>query len=256
MGKYENTKKRKPRKWIGAVCLLILVGLAVFFIMPQVLYRMNEEPESAEVEQILNGETGESNGPEYEMSDTVAFPVNLADGKVEIESLFSFNGINPDSHKQEAVDTAAIILRNTADTHLRDAKVTATLADGRKLVFQAMDIPAGKAAMVFSVDNEKLLSTDACVDIVAEASCEAVTGADAVEVFADSITITLKNTSAEDLEQITVYYRDVFDDKYFGGMAYAHTIEKLTAGETVTITAEESLLGVIEVVRVAGNDKN
>lgn len=256
MGKYENTRKRKPRKWIGVICLLILVGIAVFFIMPQVLYRMHAEPESAEVEQIQNGETGESNGMEYELPDAVAFPVKLADGKVEIESLFSFNGINPDSNKQEAVDTAAILLRNTADTHLRDAKVTATLADGRKLVFQATDIPAGKAAMAFSVDNEKLLSTDACVDIVAEASCEAVTGADSVEVFADGMTITLKNTSAEDLEQITVSYRDVFDDKYFGGMVYTHTIEKLAAGETVTITAEESLLGVIEVVRVAGNDKN
>ena len=110
--------------------------------------------------------------------------------------------------------------------------------------------------MAFSVENADLLATDLCVDLMAETSFEEVQSVEALEAFADGMTITLQNTSAEDLEQIAVYYRDVFDDKYFGGMAYTCAIEKLAAGETVTVQAGESLLGVIEVVRVAVNHKN
>ena len=256
MGKYEKKKKRVLPKWILVICLLLLLGFLVLFVVPQVLYRMNPEPEAEEFEASQNEQTQETDAAEYEWQDAVEFPVKLEDGKVEIESLFPFSGVNPDSGKQEAVDTAAIVLRNTSDTYLKEAKVTAVLGDGTELVFRATDIPAGEAAMAFSVENADLLATDLCVDLMAETSFEEVQSVEALEAFADGMTITLQNTSAEDLEQIAVYYRDVFDDKYFGGMAYTCAIEKLAAGETVTVQAGESLLGVIEVVRVAVNHKN
>ena len=65
--------------------------------------------------------------------------------------------------------------------------------------------------------------------------------------------ITVENIAEEDLSGIDVYYRDVYDDKYFGGKTHKYTIETLPKGESATITVEESIWGVIGVVRVEVN---
>lgn len=258
MSKCERKKKTKsPKGVIAALGLLILVAVLVLYVMPQVLYITGDDSDAENTES--QNQSSQNQEPVTETNavlaqdDAVTFPIALDDGKLEIECLFQFSGVNPDAQKQNASDVASIVLRNTSDKYLRRAAVNATLGDGSERTFIVNDIPAGASVMAFSMDNESLLPTDVCVDVVTEAIFEDIPNSDSVEVSVDGLTVTLKNISSEDLNEIDVYYRDVFNDKYFGGMTYTYTIEKLSADETVTITAEESLLGVIEVVRIAVN---
>lgn len=262
MGKYEakKTKRRKKRKArnsgikIIAVVLgvLILVAALVLFVMPQVLYRLSGDTEaSAQSSDTQAPSTdGDSLVPEY----TVPFPALLDEGNVEIESLFQFEGVNPDADNREAADTATIVLRNMSDRYLRQAEVTAVLADGTQLNFAVTELPAGAAVIAFDTDNASLPAAGLCTDITAQTVFEDTPQQDDISIFVDGMTVTVTNTSAEDMNGMDVYYRDVFDDKYFGGKTYRCHIEHLSAGESTSFTAGESLLGVIDVVRVAVND--
>ena len=264
MGKYERKREKKSHKWIWVVFLLLLVAFLAIFVMPQVLYRMNEEPIQDDIVQSTatqeqNEETvmpTEDSNAEPEPVYTVEFPVVLDEGNIEIESLFQFSGVNPDAGNQKTTDVASIVLKNTSGQYLREATVNATLDGGAELTFIVTELPAGASVMAFSIDNVRLLETDLCTAITVTPCFEDVPNNESVEISVDGMTVTVTNISSEDLNEIDVYYRDVFNDKYFGGMTYSYIIEKLTVGESTTFTAEESLLGVIEVVRVAVNDKN
>lgn len=265
MGKFEKKKTKKTRKGLLlAVILIIAAILLALFVMPQVLYRLNGESsheyiaqntvsQGANEEMPIDSDTG--NGGK-EATNVVEFPAVLDEGRIEIESLFSFSGVNPDAQKQKADDVASIVLKNISNSYLSEATVTATLADGTQRVFSVQDLPAGASVMAFSVDNAKLLSSDLCTDIAVEAVFEEAPGSVGAECAVDGMMVTVTNTASKALQNVSVYYRDVFDGKYFGGKTYCYNIENLSAGESTTFAAEESLLGVIEVVRIAANQEN
>ncbi len=239
MGKCEKKRAKKSRKgMIVATVLVIAVILLALFVMPQVLYRLNND-----------GDTGDFSNTSLE------FPYLLADGKLEIESIFQFDGINPDCDKQKGVRIAAMNLKNVSEDHLSAADITVILNDGTELKFAVCDLPAEKTAMAFSLDNQELAESAVCTDIRIEAIYADSKNEDRISVSVDGMSIVVENTADTDIHNIVVYYRDVFNEDYFGGVAYGLEIEKLSAGESTTITAEESLLGVIEVVRIAVNDQ-
>lgn len=262
MGKYEakNAKRKKKRKArrsggknvVLVLAILILAAALTLFVMPQVLYQLRGEEAAQNTETQLPAEDGTIPLPE----NRVQFPVILEEGSIQVESLFQFEGVNPDADNQEAEDTAAIVLKNMSDRYLRQAEVTAVLADGTERSFAVTELPAGAAAIAFATDNASLPTADLCTDITAQTVFEDTPRQDGISVFVDGMTVTVTNTSAEDMNGMDVYYRDVFDDKYFGGKTYSCHIEHLSAGESTTFTAGESLLGVIEVVRVAVNNMN
>lgn len=263
MGKYARKKKCK---WIWVICVLVLVSLLMLFVMPQVLYKMregsveNDNTDStieATVSQDQQEETptaAENGSIGHEPEETVEFPVVLEEGAIEIESLFPFSGVNPDADKQDATDAATIVLRNASGKYLSEAVVHATLDSGATLTFIATELPAGTSAMAFCVDNDSLLSTDICTDITVEATFGEIPKNDHIDVSVAGMTVTITNTSSEDMNEIDVYYRDVFYDKYFGGITYKHTISNLPANQSATIDVADSLLGMIEVVRIAINE--
>lgn len=110
MGKYEakKTKKRKRRRarksgvktLVLILAILLLTAALVLFVVPQVLYRLSGDAQIQTTEQTeltgapveeIPAETTEA--PVLEM----AFPVMLENGNIEVESLFSFSGVNPDA---------------------------------------------------------------------------------------------------------------------------------------------------------------
>lgn len=269
MSKHERKREKKAPGWIPVICLLLVVGLLALFVVPRVLNRANAEPDMEEAAQAEETPTqaeapADHDDPETPAKDepaetpktAVAFPVALDEGNIEIESLFSFNGVNPDANKQDAADVASILLKNASGKYLREAAVKIMLDGGTELLFLVNDIPVGADVMAFSVNNDRLLVSDLCVGITVDAMYEDTPHNSGVEIAVDGMMVTVTNTSTEDVDKLDVYYRDVFDDKYFGGMAYKYTIEELSAGENTTFAAGESLLGMVDVVRVAVNDKN
>lgn len=186
----------------------------------------------------------------------VSLPLAL-EGGLQLESLFQFSGINPDAANQEGADIAAILLKNTSGSYLLKADLTVTLTDGQKLTFAVADLPAGKSAMAFSLENATIGADAAC----SAASCDATFDAALVPIppqvtaSANGMTVTLTNNSDKALTNLVVYCRSPLDEEYFGGIAYKYTVNSLPPHGTVTVDAVDCILGIAEVVRVDINNE-
>ncbi len=261
MGKHGRKQKKRSSGWLLALCAVVLAGLLILFLFLRMPGKENEAPSPEEPAPDNGMQTpAEDKDPdvpeEHSTGVPVEFPVVLDEGRMEVQSLFPFSGVNPDAGKQDAEDAAAILLRNTSEQYLREAALTLTFDDGTERLFFVQDVPAGADVMVFSVSSERLLAADLCTGIAVDATYEDTPGFGSVGISVEGLAVTVTNRSTGDLTGIDVYYRDVFDDKYFGGITYTYRIEQLSAGESTVFTAGESLLGLIDVVRVAENVKN
>lgn len=291
----KKEKESRFPKWILIFCIAALVIFLILFVMPILLYDITAEPDPTGTAQTTTSQTQEtetktstetqmplettapaettaatqsqqppaetkapeSNAPETQVPATrVSFPAKLDAGKIAIESLFQFSGVNPDAENQDATDVASIVLTNTSGRYLREATVSVILTTGAELTFVVTDVPSGASVMAFATSNHRMLDTDECVSLSVTTVFEEVSKPSGLDISVDGMTVTVKNTSSKKLSNIDVYYRDVFGERYFGGKAYIYNIENLSAGKSVTFTAEESLLGVIDVIRAAVNDKN
>ena len=270
MGKYEgNTpvnkatkSNRKPasnnKKKIVLIVILsvILAVLLMFFVVPQLLFRLRGDVENPDFDEAGQTEAIAESVPEasYDPADTLVFPLALEDGKLEIESFFPYSGMNPDGGFEDVTDTAAIILNNTSDQYLDQAVITAILQDGTQCIFRIHGIPAGKSVTTFATGNEVFATNGFCAELSCEASFIAEETWDQLDVFVEGLTVTLQNNSDNDLANIDVYCRDTFGDSYFSGIAYKYTIDELPAGQHATVNVTDSVLGMIEVVRIAINE--
>ena len=274
MGKYQNktpAKKRTRTKHNHSSQIVLIVVLAVFlaallmmFVVPQLLYRLGGEyePELPEAEPLLQEpseeETSEVTEPATEepllQPEALTFPIALENGNLTVNSVFSYTGINPDSGNQEGDDLATIMLKNTSEAYLEQAVIRATLLDGTECTFVVTDLPAGKSTMAFATGNEALAQENSCVSLSCEASFTELEPWDQLSVSTVGTTVTLQNNSDKDLTNIDVYCRDVFGESYFGGITYKQTISNLPANQSATVDVTDSLLGMVEVVRIAINE--
>lgn len=212
-----------------------------------------ENAQSEETEAPASVETTE---PTVDMGSMITFPLVTEEGKLEIESLFQFEGINPDCDYQEGDKIAAIIVRNVSGVYLKAADISMILGDSSQIMFAVSDLPAGKSAVVFSTDNTELADEYYCAAVSTDAVFEEVDSVEGISVTVDGMMVTVTNNSPNELYGIEVYCHGVFDDWYFGGVTYVYTIEKLAAGDSTTITAVDCILGVVDVVRITVNEKN
>ena len=255
MGKYERPKKKSGAKRVLIpVVLLLLVALLGLFVMPQVLYRFSGETETVTMEEteVIAADTEPAAAATV---PAIQFPLELENGALTIESLFQYDGINPDCGNEEGKNIASITVKNTSDKYLAEAKISLELEDGARVSFVISHLPAGKSAMAFAVDNAAMDSSDTCVNAdctalwleVAELLPEAVT------VFLEGTTITLENNTDQEIPELIIYCRSPFDEEYFGGIAYEYTVNNLPANGTTTVEALDCILGLAEVVRIAMN---
>lgn len=267
MGKYERKKARKSRKGLvpGVLTAAILVALVAVLVSPGAApggvstdgaETGTTMPTAQPSQSEPSGGTQPPFTPEYIIGtgETVEFPLQLEDGKLEIDSLFQFEGVNPDCGNQEGDRIAAIIIRNTSGMYLKSAGILAELADGTQIRFSVFHLPAGKEVLAFSVDNAQLEDNMECIGLRVQAEFEQPQTRDGLSVSVDGMTITVTNETGNTISGIDVLCHGVFGERYFGGTAYTYKIAELPAGESAAIIATDCLLGVAEVVRVAVND--
>lgn len=211
-----------------------------------------ETSEGKEMETSESAKTDELSLEEGQIEEIgVQFPIVLEDGKLEVESMFQFEGFNPDADNAMGTETAAISVKNLSDMYLEEAKIT-VLTDEGELMFVVTDLPKGSSARAFSIENKFLESNAVCNDVKSEAvfKDDVVGIPEQILVQEDGIQISVTNASEQSLSKVTVYCRCPFDEEYFGGAAYQYELQGLAAGETKVINAEDFLLGIVEVVRV------
>ncbi len=266
MGKYEKKKKaKKSRK--GFLIVAVLLVLAVFmaiFVMPQVLYKLSGEDSGeddfvASTQEFQNPENGSDESSDVVINpnlEAVTFPLLLEDGKLEIESVFQFDGINPDCGNQPGNEIAAIVVKNLSDTYLSAAQISLETSAAEELHFAITDLPAGASTMAFDVNNVSTDTTASYGNTVCEATfdADASMNSSAVSVSVDGIHITLQNLTDSTINEVVVYCRSTLGDQYFGGITYTYKVNNLTAGGTAELDAVDCILGLAEVVQIAINN--
>ena len=277
--KKRNEKRRLRTKLVLLVVLALITAVAfVALVLPRLQQKQVENPElsvteaaaaqpmeesaeqqtEAPAEQVQPEEEAEAT-KETEAAqatevalDAQNFPVVCADGKLEIQSLFQFAGFNPDCGNAETADVAVITVKNTSEEFLQEADILVTTTNGASLSFRVTQLPAGEAAMAFSLENAPVAIGAGCAEVACQAEfAEMSIWADLIALGVEGTTVTLTNLGSEDLTDLVVYCRCPVGEEYFGGLAYEYEIEKIPAGGSATVDAAEAcLLGIVEVVRI------
>lgn len=220
--------------------------------MPGATDPQQTEPENPE-QTIPQQTEPEQSEPLY---NTLEFPVELEGGRLTVQSLFQFSGMNPDMDNAEGENIAGLQITNTSDEHLKDAELTAVLADGTNLHFRVQDLPAGMSAMIFTLDNEPVQNVESCEDLYgwAEFESDDALHSDLVEITTVGMEIMVRNISGRSLENLKVYCHSMLDGSCFGGVTYCYTIDSLSAGQSAAVFAWDCILGEAQVVRLELGD--
>lgn len=239
---------RKRRKTLSKIWIISVIAaailIAVIAIAAAVYTRKAEKsgsgkPDSAE-------ETGEG----------LAFPYELAEGKLQVASLFQYSGLNPDCNNEEGEDIAALEIVNQSDEFCKSAEIQVVMQDGTELAFKAEDIPAGKKIWAFESNNQSVGQDDVCKEIKDHSEFEEVSlMEDQVTASVEDTTITIENLTGEEITDLTVGCHCLFEDTYFGGVTYSYPTGRIPAGGQVTVDAADCYMGSAEVVWISKNEE-
>ena len=260
MGKFETKKKPSVVKRLVLVVLIfLLLIVAGVYLVPTLLYSFSGEAEMETLpvtsERLTEDFSSDEESTEPVISEVqeLEFPLMLDSGKLEVTSLFQFDGFNPDCGDETGKDIASILVKNTSDRHLERAAIVFTSSSGATWNFVLTDLPAGKTVMAFSQENASAASGEVALD----ATCDAVFSEtasmceDRVAVSVAGTVITLQNKTAEEIPELVLYCHASLGEEYFGGITYKYTVNNLAAQGSATVNAVECTLGIAEVVRIA-----
>ena len=260
MGKFETKKKPSVVKRLVLVVLLLILLIVVgVYLVPSLLYSLSGEAKIETLPAATESLTEDfSSGEEYTESvipevKELEFPLMLDSGKLEVTSLFQFDGFNPDCGDETGKDIASILVKNTSGKYLERAAIVFTSSSGATWNFAVTDLPVGRTVMAFSQENGSAASGEVALDVTCDAvftesasMCE-----DRVAVSVAGTVITLQNKTAEEIPELVLYCHASLGEEYFGGITYTYSVNNLVAQGSATVNAVECTLGIAEVVRIA-----
>ena len=184
----------------------------------------------------------------------VEFPYYIEGDRLEVSEFIRYTGENPDCRDEIGKDIAAITVTNRSGKHLSWAKLRLKLENGEMILFEVTDLPANETALVFSTENVSCPENPVVSSLgsIVRLKAEVPMMEEKVGVLIDGATIVLTNQTEKPLENLSVSCHTRYEEKYFGGMADVFHVERLPAGESVAIEADDGSLGEIEVVRMEG----
>lgn len=180
------------------------------------------------------------------------FPMTIEDGKLTMESIFEYSGINFDCDEAICEEIGALHLKNTSDEYLQSADIKVLLPDGLELCFLIEDVPAGESVLAFDTKNQTYDENQLVEKVTTEVVWKEKDSEteDCLEVSVNGTQISVQNVSEEKLRDITLKYHCSLDGIYLGGKSYEKTLDSLEAQECVTIDAVECYLGETVVVDI------
>lgn len=235
-------KKTSKKSFLTLSCILFGIVLLILLVL---LAHHGKTEKGQEI-----SDTTEK--AEEKVEQSLVFPYKMDKDRLEIESVFQYSGMNPDCKEEEGDEIGAIQVKNCSGQYLESAELTMTTADGQIYHFLVEDLPAGSSAMAFELTNKELPTIVSITQMEGTTSYAEQASAieDAVSATAGEAGITLKNISAEPMQNLTVIYHCMLDDVYFGGKSYQQQVESLGVGESTTIRADECYLGEAAVVKI------
>lgn len=188
-------------------------------------------------------ETEAPTEPATTLPEGIAFPYVLEDGKLEIDSVFQYSGVNVDCNMEDGTDVGAIVLKNLSDTCLESLDLTVTLSDGTVLSFDIRQIPAGAEVWAFEKNNTRF-NMESCMGISAKAVFheDGILGVN-LTAETEGYQVTLANTGSTPLHGVTLYCHPILDGILFGGTAYSYEPGELAPGSSTDVLCIECFMG-------------
>ena len=196
----------------------------------------------------------EPTGIRYPLTDLevadAQFPLLLQNGDLRLDIPFSFDGINPDADGTEARNIAACTLTNLSGRHLEEAELILVTRDGSHIRFCAQQIPHHAKVLLFCTDTLELPPQDQWDQLYYRATYSAASSmlGGSLEAIVSGTRIQLTNTTDAPIPPFVLYCHDLLGEEYFGGKAYAYHVNTIPVGETVTIDATDSIIGMVGAV--------
>lgn len=259
-GKRKRISKKKPRstRVLLIICLLLVI---VILLMTTWIARdlltgdrgaEPSEPTSQSGAETLSPETEPPVPEETKVDVYMQLPMLLEDGKLVLESLFQYTGLNPDAYWENGVNVGAVVLTNRSGQYLDKLDLAVTMSDGTVLNFLIQDLPPGKTVMAYELENVSY-----AVDVLIQnTECQAEfrenggPTSDDVAIEISGMDVILTNHSKLDLKNVRIVCHNAVEGVYFGGTAYAYSVESLRASETATVTAFDCFLGELDVALI------
>ena len=143
-----------------------------------------------------------------------------------------------DGTDDEVKNVLALLFVNTSDKDVQYAEY-AFAVDGKPISFKVSDLPAGQQCVVLEASRHQR-NTNEVLELISRvvAPVDMLPGSDKVlPVINDDNTITLMNTTQEELPVVRVFYKYFYEDEnsFVGGITYTATATKVPAGGSVTI---------------------
>ncbi len=248
------------------IALRVLLGILIAIMAVGAIYLLfffRSEQTAVEEESTFTLETTAEAAEEAEETEDAATVTaepdeagNIAENDSEqlvISNLFSSSIPNPDCNMEVADGVASVAVTNVTEEYLLQACITATLADGTELYFIVNDLPAGETAQIFEINNRLLPEDAVCTSI----SCQEeqyLTGDQLLTAYflvtVEGSTITITNLTGSTLTGYAVICHDSLGDSYYGGTSYTYSIGDLASWASITIQAEDCILGDAQPVRI------
>lgn len=263
-----SKRKRSGTEWAVIVCLILLIALLAGLIgwillkggLSDATPHEETVPEVDETQMVTEGladptemipveENLTSEPEETKITIYSQMPFLFEDGKLEIESIFQYTGLNPDAGWQDGVNTGAVVLTNRSDEYLETLNLEITLSDGTVLHYLICDIPAGKTVWAFDYENTAYAGDILLENVQYTASFRENSRitSDMITVSVDGMEIALTNVSGKDLHNLEMRCHSISGDVYFCGNSYTYQVDQIAAGETVVLIAEDCVFGDAEV---------
>lgn len=203
-----------------------------------------------------NGEKEDDGNEAEKVEDAgLQFPYEVADGKIQVNSLFQSSIGNPDFNDEIGEDIGSLEFVNISGEFIEKAYFTVCLEDGQELNFEAFNIPPDKTVWAFDKVNTEISVNVLCTEIYCEA--EVLTDdqmmMEALSVEAELTEVKISNLTDNEISNLDVDFHCLFDGVYFGGKTYTYPIDNIQPKETISLQVEECYLGEAEAVRITQN---
>ena len=196
---------------------------------------------------VILTHSGENGGNENKeiTAETIAnnLEVDKSANGIGIVGIQNIAGVFVEDGSDEVMGNIFTVdFRNDSDHYLQYAEIALTI-DGEEYSFKLTTVPSGATVRAMEANRSEMPhSCEEC-----EMRCEHIAWfgeepslhSDAIEIIEQDGGLVVKNISGQSIPApIYVYYKNLEDDVYVGGITYRATItEELAAGETFAVGA-------------------
>lgn len=195
----------------------------------------NKESSSSNKE---NGESSSKEEVNISTYSSMKLPYTISDADVKIEKIKGYSGeFVEDGSDKKVSNILSLVVKNTSKKDIQYCSIEMKMGDNKKATFNITNLPSGKTMTVLESSGKityKSSNTYNVTNCTYSGVDKLPMNSEKVKISTKASNITIKNISGEDLGTVYVYYKNMKNDSYLGGITYRAKFENVIKGEELT----------------------